>query len=57
MAYRQVPVFEVREVVRLWLRGEGLRSVDLSAGVDHTTVRRSVTTADGLGLVRAGDEI
>jgi hypothetical protein len=50
-------VFEFREVVRLWLRGEGLRSVDLSAGVDHTTVRRYVTTAGGLGLVRAGDEI
>ena len=27
MAFREVAVFEVREVLRAWLRGEGLRSV------------------------------
>jgi hypothetical protein len=27
MAFREVRVFEVREVLRLWLAGEGLRSV------------------------------
>lgn len=25
MAFREVRVFEVREVLRLWLRGEGFR--------------------------------
>ena len=26
--FREVPVFEVREVLRLWVRGEGLRSTE-----------------------------
>jgi len=54
MAYREVRVFEVREVLRLWLRGEGLRSVERLAGVDRKTVRRYVSAAEGLGLVRDG---
>ena len=33
MAFREVPVFEVREVLRLWLRGETLRGIErLSQG-------------------------
>ena len=40
MAFREVRVFEVREVLRLWLRGEGLRSIERLAGVDRKTVRR-----------------
>ena len=56
MAYREVRVFEVREVLRLWLRGEGLRSVERLAGVDRKTVRRYVAAAEELGLVRAGGE-
>lgn len=54
MAFREVAVFEVREVMRLWLGGEGLRSVSRLAEVDHKTVRRYVETAEGLGLDRAG---
>jgi hypothetical protein len=38
MAFREVRVFEVREVLRLWLRGEGFRSVERLAGVDRKTV-------------------
>jgi hypothetical protein len=34
MSFREVRVFEVREVLRLWLRGEGLRTVERLAGVD-----------------------
>ncbi|HEX9683888.1 MAG TPA: IS21 family transposase [Acidimicrobiales bacterium] len=56
MAFREVRVFEVREVLRLWLRGEGFRSVERLAGVDRKTVRRYVTAAEGLGLVRDGGE-
>jgi len=56
MAFREVPVFEVREVLRLWLRGEGLRSVERLAGVDRKTVRRYVAAAEELGLVRDGGE-
>jgi len=56
MAFREVPVFEVREVLRLWLRGEGFRSVERLVGVDRKTVRRYVTTGEGLGLRRDGGE-
>jgi len=56
MAYREVRVFEVREVLRLWVRGEGLRSVERLAGVDRKTARRYVTAAEGLGLVRDAGE-
>ena len=51
MAFREVRVFEVREVLRLWLAGDGLRAVERLSGVDRKTVRRYVTTAEGLGLV------
>jgi transposase len=56
MAFREVAVYEVREVLRLWLRGEGIRGVQRLAGVDRKTVRRYVTAAQGLGLDRAGGE-
>ena len=56
MAFREVRVFEVREVLRLWLRGEGLRSVERLSAVDRKTVRRYVEAAEALGLVRDGGE-
>jgi transposase len=56
MAFREVRVFEVREVLRLWLRGEGLRAISRLAGMDRKTVRRYVEAAEELGLDRAGDE-
>ena len=54
MGFREVPVFEVRELLRLWLRGEGLRGIERLAGVDRKTVRRYVEAAEELGL-RRGD--
>ena len=56
MAFREVRVFEVREVLRLWLRGEGMRAIERLAGVDRKTVRRYVAAAVELGLVRDGGE-
>lgn len=56
MAFREVRVFEVREVLRLWLGGEGLRAISRLAGMDRKTVRRYVEAAESLGLVRDGDE-
>jgi transposase len=56
MSFREVRVFEVREVLRLWLRGEGLRSVERLAGMDRKTVRRYVEAAVDTGLVRDGGE-
>ena len=35
MAFREVRMFEVREVLRLWLRGEGLRAIERLAGIDR----------------------
>ena len=54
--FREVGVFEVREVLRLWLRGEGIRGVERLGGVDRKTVRRYVDAAVGLGLAREGGE-
>ncbi len=54
MAFREVPVFEVREVLRLWLDGRGLRSIAAVTPPDRKTVRRVVDVAVGLGLDRAG---
>ena len=56
MAFREVRVFEVREVLRLWLAGEGVRSVERLSLVDRKTVRRFLTAAGELGLVRDGGE-
>ena len=56
MAFREVGVHEVREVLRLWVRGEGFRSVARLARVDRKTVRRYVEAAGACGLDRAGGE-
>jgi len=54
MAFREVAVFEVREVLRLWVLGEGFRAVERLAGVDRKTVRRYVTAGVECGLIRDG---
>jgi transposase len=56
MAFREVRVFEIREVLRLWLHGESIRSMERLAGMDRKTVRRYVASAVGLGLVRGGGD-
>lgn len=52
MAFREVDVIEVREVLRGWLDGGGLRPVAERAGVDRKTARRYVEAAQGAGLAR-----
>lgn len=54
MAFREVAVVEVREVLRAWLGGAGLRTVAQQAGVDRKTVRRYVAAAEAAGVVRDG---
>jgi hypothetical protein len=56
MAFREVPMFEIREVLRLWLAGEGLRAIARLARVDRKTVRRYVAAAGAAGLSRDGGE-
>ncbi len=36
--YREVSVIEVRELLRVWMLGSGLRRVGALAGVDRKTV-------------------
>ena len=46
---------EIREVLRAWLSGAGLRQVAARAGVDRKTARRYVQAAVEAGLARGGD--
>src|SRR4051794_13386371 len=52
MGFREVSVVEVREVLRAWLEGVGLRTVASRAGVDRKTARRYVAAAEAAGLTR-----
>jgi transposase len=54
MAFREVSVIEVREVLRSWLAGAGLRTVAAQAGVDRKTARRYVQAAEAAGVLREG---
>jgi transposase len=54
MAFREVHVIEIREVLRGWLAGGGLRTVAAQAGVDRKTARRYVQAAQQTGVVRDG---
>ena len=52
MGFREVSVVEVREVLRGWLEGVGLRKVAERSGVDRKTARRYVQAAEAEGLSR-----
>ena len=54
MAFREVAVTEICEVLRAWLAGAGLRQVAAQAGVDRKTARRYVQAAVEAGLARDG---
>jgi hypothetical protein len=56
VAFREVAVIEIREVLRCWLGGQGLRTAAGRAGVDRKTARRYVDAAVAAGLVRDGGE-
>ena len=57
MAFREVRVFEVREVLRLFLRGEGLRSTErLVGGGPQDGPPLSQRAAGELGLVQDSGE-
>ena len=56
MAFREVLVTQVREVVRAWLAGAGKRPAARRAGVDVKTAARYIRAAQAAGLARGGDE-
>jgi transposase len=57
MAYRELHMVEIREVLRLWSRGHGFRAVASRTGVDRKTVRRYVEAAREAGLERLASTI
>ena len=56
MAFREIPMYEVREVCRLWLSGRGYRTIEALVRPDRKTIRRIVETAVEAGLDRAGGD-
>jgi len=56
MAYREVNVFDVKEVLRRWLRGDAKKAIARQVGVDPKTVRRYVAAAEKVGLRAPADE-
>lgn len=56
MAFREVDVLEVREVLRQWLRGHGYREAGRLAQMDRKMARRYVDAAMAAGLTRECDE-
>lgn len=56
MAFREVSVVQIKELLRLWLKGAGERTIAQSVGVDRKTVRRYLEGAKDLGLRRSGGD-
>lgn len=54
--FREIRVYEIKEILRLWVRGKGLRPIEGVTGVDRKTVRRYIVAATAAGLVREGSE-
>ena len=56
--YREVPTVEIREVLRLWLRGHGYRRIAELVCADRKTVHRYVEAAQEASLERgSGDGV
>jgi transposase len=56
MAYREVTMLEVKEVLRLWLRRVPKKRIAIQRGLDPKTVRRQVELAQECGLRREAGE-
>lgn len=56
MAFREVTMLEIKEVLLLWLAGRKTKPIAASVGVDAKTVRRYIRAAEEQGLARGGGE-
>ena len=56
MAYREVTLVELKEVLRLWLRGRSLKAIKRLTGLARNTVRRYTKAAARCGLSKAAGE-
>jgi len=54
MAFREVSVVQVKELLRRWLGGEGERPVAKAVGVARTTARGYIAAAVELGSTGRG---
>lgn len=54
MAFRELFVVEVREILRRWVRGDSLRAITAAVAADRKTVRAYVTVARQHGLTPGG---
>lgn len=52
MAFRELHVVEIKEILRLWSKGHGLRTVSRRVGPDRKTVRRYIQAAQQAGFER-----
>src|SRR5438132_7220444 len=50
MAYREVRMVDIDQVVRRWRAGEGIRAIARLTGSDRNTVRRIVRMAEEAGV-------
>jgi len=55
--FREVPMVEVREVLRLRQMGYGLRRTAALLGLDRKTVRRYLAVAEAVGFRPESSEI
>lgn len=53
MAYRELTMIEVREVLRRWQAGQGVRRIARETGLDRKTVRRYEEAAEKAGAERS----
>jgi len=56
MAFREVSVVQVKELLRLWLDGEGERPIARGVGLARNTVRGYIAAAIEVGVDRSGGE-
>ena len=54
MAYREVRVMDIEQVIRRWTAGEAIRAIARTTGLDRNTVRRLIRLAEKTGL-KAGN--
>jgi hypothetical protein len=52
MAYREVTMLEVKEVLRLWRGGTARKRIAAQLGLNVKTVRRYITAAKASGVTR-----
>ena len=54
VSFRELTMIEVREVIRRWQAGQGLREMSRGTGLDRKTIRRYVEAIAEVGIEREG---